>query len=74
MSKPKGFQELAIKAHDMEATIANHRSNSFDFTELKKDKAKFKRNVKFFKDSTKEIMSISIGRSIQIMGKKKIRR
>ena len=59
MTKPLTFQELATKAHDMEATIANHRDTSFNFAKLKKDKAKFKRNVKFSNNSNKEAMSIS---------------
>ena len=59
MSKPQTFQELATKAHDMEVTIANHHGNSFDFVKLKKDKAEFRRNVKFSKNLTKEAMFMS---------------
>jgi len=55
---------LATKAHNMEVTIANRRCNSFHFTESKKDKVEFKRNVKFSKNSTKEAMFISIGEPI----------
>ena len=49
MRKPRAFQELATKAHDMEVTIANHSGNSFYATELKKDKVEFKKNVKFLR-------------------------
>ena len=52
MSKPQTFQEFATKAHDMEVTIATRHGNSFSFAEPKKDKAEFKRNVNFFKNST----------------------
>jgi len=45
MSKPGIFQELATKGHDIEFTIVNRRGTSFGFVELKKDKAKFRRNL-----------------------------
>ena len=50
----------------MEVKIANICNNSFGFIELKNDKAEFKRNVKFSKNSTKEVMSISTCEYIQI--------
>ena len=59
MRKLWTFQELATKAYDMEVMIANHCGISFSFAELKKDKVEFKRNIKLFKNSTKEVMSIS---------------
>jgi len=43
----------------MEVMIANHHGNSFCFFELKKDKVKCKKNVKFSKNLTEETMSIS---------------
>jgi len=58
LSKPLTFQALATKAHDMEVTIANHRGTSFGFAESKKDKAEFKRNIEFSKNSNKEVMSV----------------
>jgi len=57
MSKPQTFQEIATKALDMEVTIANHHGTSVGFSESKKDEAEFKRNVEFYKNSTKETMS-----------------
>jgi len=72
MSQPQTFQELATKVHDMEVTIVDRRGNSFDFAESKKDKAKFKRNVKFSKNSTKEVMPISKPKSVWITGKPKL--
>jgi len=54
----------------MKVTIANH--NSFDFIKSKKEKVEFKRNVKFFKNSTKEAMSISTSELIWIIGKLKL--
>jgi len=64
VSKPWTFQELATKAHDMKVTIANRCNNSFGFVEPKNNNAEFKRNVKFFKSSTKEEMSISNSTSL----------
>jgi len=57
MSKSRTFQELAIKAYDMEVTIASRRSNSFYSTELMKDKVELEKNVNFSKSTTKESMS-----------------
>jgi len=58
MSKPRTFPKRATKAHDKELTIANHCTTSVGFAELKKEKAKFKRNIEFSKNSTKKAMSI----------------
>ena len=58
MSKPQTFQELATKAHDMKLTIVDHHGNSLSFATQKKDNSEFKRNVKFLKKSSKEVMSI----------------
>jgi len=33
ISKPRTFQELSAKAHDMKVMMANHLDNSFDFTD-----------------------------------------
>jgi len=59
MRKPRTIQELATSVYDMEVTIAYHRNNSFSVAESKKDRAEFKKNVKFSKSSTKEAMTIS---------------
>ena len=56
----------------MEVMIANRYNNSFDFIESKRDRAKFKRNVKLFKNSTKEATFISIRGPIRIMRKIKL--
>jgi len=56
----------------MEVMIANHSGNSFGFTELKKDKAKFKISVKFSKNSTKEVISISNAEPVRITRKSKL--
>ena len=58
MSKHRTFQEVATKAYDMEVTIANHHKTYFGFTESKKDKAEFKRNVGFSKNFTKVVTSM----------------
>jgi len=64
MGKPMIFQHLATEAYDIEVTIANRHGNSFSFTEPKKDKVEFKKNIKFSKNSTKEVMSISGGEPV----------
>jgi len=73
MSKPTSYQELAIKAHDMEVTIASHHGNSFYYTKSKKNKVEFKKNVKFSKNMTKELMSVSTSQFIRITGKPKLK-
>jgi len=72
MSKPRTFQELATKVHDMEVTIASCRANSFDSIESKRDKVEFEKNVNFSKGITKEAMSTSISQPIRIMEKPKL--
>jgi len=67
MSKPQTFQELASKEHDMEVTIPNYHENSFSLVELKKDRVKFRKNVKFSTSLTKEMMTISRAEPVQIM-------
>jgi len=69
MSKPRTFQELATKTHDIEVS---HRGNSFYSTESKKDKVEFKKKVRFSKSVAKEVMFISTGDPIQITGKPKL--
>jgi len=49
MTKPRTFQELATKAHDMEVIIANRHDDFFSIAESRKGKAKFRKNVKFSK-------------------------
>ena len=56
----------------MKVMIANRYNNSFNFIESKKDRAKFKRNVKLFKNSTEEAAFISIGGPIRITRKLKL--
>ena len=72
MSKPRTFQELATKTHDMEVTIASRYAHSFYSTESKRDKVEFEKNVNFSKGTTKEAMSISISQPIPIMEKPKL--
>jgi len=50
----------------MEVTGVNCQGTSFSFVELKKDKTEFKRNVDFFENSTKEVMSVFEAESVQI--------
>ena len=71
MTKPRNFQELSTKAHDMEVMIAGHRSNSYS-TESRRHKVVFEKNVKFSKSTTKEAMSTSTSQPIRITGKPKL--
>jgi len=50
----------------MEVTIAYHHDSSFSVAELKKDRAEFKKNVKFSKSSAKEAMTISKTEPVRI--------
>ena len=69
MSKPQTFQELATKAHDMGVTIASRHDSSLSFAETKRDRAKVKKNVRFSKNSTKEMMTATKAEPICITGK-----
>jgi len=72
MSKPRTFQELATKAHDMELTIASCYGNSFYSTESGKDKVEFEKNINFSKSTTKGAMCTFTIQPIHIMGKPKL--
>jgi len=72
MCKHITFQELVTKAFDMEVTITNHCSNPFSYSKSKKDKDEFKRNVKFSKNLTKEVISIAMGELLWITWKPKL--
>ncbi|KAL0378519.1 UNVERIFIED_CONTAM: hypothetical protein Sradi_3157400 [Sesamum radiatum] len=53
--KPRNFEELATHAHDIELSIANHKT-AFPIDNQRKDKKDLKRSEKFTKPSTKESM------------------
>ena len=69
MSKPRTFQELATKAHDMEITKANCRGKSSSSNEFKKDKGETKKSSKPSKASTKETMTTSVEKPVRILEK-----
>jgi len=71
MSKPRTFQELATKAHNMEMTITNRRGKSSSLPDSRKDKGEFKKNPKSSKPSNKESMATSTGEPVRISGKPK---
>jgi len=53
----------------MEVTIASHRGSSLSFAESKRDWTEVKKNVKFFKNSAKETMTITKAEPVRITGK-----
>ena len=69
MSKPRTFQGLATKAHDMEMRIANRRGKSSSPYEFKKDKGETKKHSKPSKASTKETMTTSVQKPVRISRK-----
>ena len=69
MSKPRTFQELATKAHDMEMTIDGKSSSSY---EIKKDKGEAKKSSKPSKASMKETMVTSVEGPVPISRKPRL--
>jgi len=57
------------QGHNMEVTTTNRHDNSFNVAELKKDRAEFKKSVKFSTSSTKEAMTVSRARPVRISGR-----
>ncbi|KAA0045656.1 ty3-gypsy retrotransposon protein [Cucumis melo var. makuwa] len=57
--KPRTFEELATRAHDMELSIANRGNNDLLVPEIKKEKKEVKSTQKVSKGATKEIMVVS---------------
>jgi len=53
MSKPRIFQELATKVHDMEMMIVNRHGKSSISSKFKNDKGETKKSSKPSKASTK---------------------
>ena len=53
----------------MEVTIANRLGSTFSVVEPKKDRAKVKKNIKFFKSLTKEAMMSFKAEPVQITKK-----
>ncbi|KAK9677082.1 hypothetical protein RND81_11G120500 [Saponaria officinalis] len=52
--KPRNFQELATRAHDMDITIASHGGRLFPRSESKPERKEFKKTDKSFKSNTKD--------------------
>ena len=72
MSKPRNFQELANKAHDVEMKIANRRGKSSSSYEFKKDKNETKKSSKPSKALTKETRVTSAEEPVRISGKPRL--
>ena len=62
---------MATKAHDMEMTIASHRSKSSSLPDSKKDEGELKKNPKSSKSSNKESMAASTRELVRISRKPK---
>jgi len=59
MSKPRTFQELATKAHNMKMTIVNRCDKLATSYEFKKDKGEIKKSYTPLKALTKESIATS---------------
>ncbi|KAH7841973.1 hypothetical protein Vadar_000063 [Vaccinium darrowii] len=57
--KPKTFEELATRAHDMEISIANHGGKNPPILEKPSDKRDVKKGDKFSKGTTKDSMMVT---------------
>ncbi|KAA0025450.1 ty3-gypsy retrotransposon protein [Cucumis melo var. makuwa] len=57
--KPRTFEELATRAHDMELSIANRGNNDLLVPEVRKEKKEVKSTQKVLKGATKEAMVVS---------------
>ncbi|KAK4389775.1 hypothetical protein Sango_2314500 [Sesamum angolense] len=57
--KPRNFEEIATRAHDMELSIANHKT-AFSIDDQRKDKKDLKRSEKFTIPKVKESMAIKM--------------
>ncbi|KAA0060608.1 ty3-gypsy retrotransposon protein [Cucumis melo var. makuwa] len=57
--KPRTFEELATRAHDMELSIANRGNNDLLVPEVRKEKKEVKSTQKVLKGATKEAMVVN---------------
>ncbi|KAA0053464.1 retrotransposon protein putative ty3-gypsy sub-class [Cucumis melo var. makuwa] len=57
--KPRTFEELATRAHDMELSIANRGNNDLLVPEVRKEKKEVKSTQKVLKGATKKAMIVS---------------
>jgi len=69
MSKPRAFQELATKVHDMKIAIAKCCGKSSSSYNFKKHKRETKKSLKHSKESTKETMVTFVEEPVWISGK-----
>ena len=58
--KPRTFEELATRAHDMELSIANRGTKDFIVPKVKKDKKEMKDAEKIVKITVKESIVINM--------------
>ena len=73
--KPRSFEELATRAHDMELSIASHKGKKEFVNDQRKDKAFSSKVDKVVKRSTKESMTVSVAPiKISTRDKKEVKR
>ena len=58
--KPRTFEELAIRAHDMELSIANRGNSDLLVPEIRKENKEVKSTQKVSKGATKEAMVVNM--------------
>jgi len=71
MSKPRAFQELGTKVHDMEMMIVNRHEKASPTCEARKEKGDLRKTLSPQRARLKNPWSITTSEPIQILGKQR---